>query len=468
MKHLVDVFGPRIIGSSPSHRISHETGGLQVRILSLRKRLRSLGINELARPATNSSVSLPNHELRIKKEEELTAIAVDANSLSVDHSFEIGLRSLQVEIEATMELMKRIHQLADFSASLHRCDDILSDLLEHIDSYPSPPMGSLLASHTSDFNMPPEEQLSARLTFTKEALDDMVSRFNFVADDRRAILERDRIIQTWDELHAMGSDRINGQKSRPASVISSGRSSRASINSTASRKAATYSKLSTPSTRGRFLAPPAPSSRRSVSNSSLAHTRVPSKILASPAIRAVSGPLAQPSPSIRGSTFSSRQRTSSVSSNASSAVTPVKKVFTPGRPRALTSQRDITASPAISEMASRSQSRMSLSRQSISHSSWARAPRPSFPAIQSPPLMKASSTKKKYVANPKNKLDVAVGEVVNNLPVSINIEVVADTWKDQSGKYWIGDEDPKLCFCRILRSQTVMVRVGGGWSELSK
>lgn len=63
---------------------------------------------------------------------------------------------------------------------------------------------------------------------------------------------------------------------------------------------------------------------------------------------------------------------------------------------------------------------------------------------------------------------MAVGDVVNKLPVNINIEVVADTWKDQSGKYWIGDQDPKLCFCRILRSKTVMVRVGGGWCELSK
>ena len=73
------------------------------------------------------------------------------------------------------------------------------------------------------------------------------------------------------------------------------------------------------------------------------------------------------------------------------------------------------------------------------------------------------------MANPKNKLDVALGDVVNNIPgVNINIEVVEDTWRDQSGKYWIGDEDPKLCFCRILRSQTVMVRVGGGWTELSK
>lgn len=88
--------------------------------------------------------------------------------------------------------------------------------------------------------------------------------------------------------------------------------------------------------------------------------------------------------------------------------------------------------------------------------------------VQTPPRRTQSAPKKAYVANPKNKLDVAVGDVVNKLPVNINVEVVADTWKDQSGKYWIGDQEPKLCFCRILRSQTVMVRVGGGWQELSK
>lgn len=82
---------------------------------------------------------------------------------------------------------------------------------------------------------------------------------------------------------------------------------------------------------------------------------------------------------------------------------------------------------------------------------------------------KALQTRKiPYVANPKNKLDVAVGDIVNSLPVDINIQVAEDGWRDQSGKYWIGGEDAKLCFCRILRSQTVMVRVGGGWMELSK
>jgi hypothetical protein len=109
-------------------------------------------------------------------------------------------------------------------------------------------------------------------------------------------------------------------------------------------------------------------------------------------------------------------------------------------------------------------------RSTNSRGTWSRAPRQSFSfeRPQTPQNKPTQVQKKRYVANPSNKLDVAVGDVVNSLPVNIDIEVVADTWKDQSGKYWIGGEDPKLCFCRILRSQTVMVRVGGGWAELSK
>ncbi|TIC13991.1 hypothetical protein E3Q14_01066 [Wallemia mellicola] len=77
------------------------------------------------------------------------------------------------------------------------------------------------------------------------------------------------------------------------------------------------------------------------------------------------------------------------------------------------------------------------------------------------------SLKNVYKANPKSKLDLAVGRIVNSLPLSVKIERAKGATCD-SGKYWIGAPDPKLCFCRILRSSTVMVRVGGGWEELSK
>ncbi len=44
-----------------------------------------------------------------------------------------------------------------------------------------------------------------------------------------------------------------------------------------------------------------------------------------------------------------------------------------------------------------------------------------------------------------------------------------DEWKDESGRYWIGHGSrARMCFCRILESKTVMVRVGGGWCELTR
>jgi hypothetical protein len=81
-----------------------------------------------------------------------------------------------------------------------------------------------------------------------------------------------------------------------------------------------------------------------------------------------------------------------------------------------------------------------------------------------------------YKPNPKSRLDVAVSRIVNQLPVPVQISHAApgaetranETWNDESGRYWVGHRDPRLCFCRFLRSRIVMVRIGGGWQELSR
>ncbi|KAI0643758.1 hypothetical protein C8Q79DRAFT_153114 [Trametes meyenii] len=501
-----DVFavqGPSSTGTT----MNPELAELSSRIFEFRRRLRSLGINDAARPNARSSTSLPEDEARQSMLKGLAALTMEVAELpsSVPNNLAIDadLRSLRSELEASMDLMGRVNLLADFSLSLLECDGVLSDLLEHIDSYPSPPIGPLSGSHTSDPSLVPEEQLSARLTFTCETLNRMRTLVRTLANDHRVFPEKERIVQTWTELEAMALDRINGQKSRPASVISSGRSSRASVIKSSSHltrvdsprvrasldvtrprasldKKSSFSKLSA-SPGGKFLVPPSPhaNARRAASGSlatSTTQSRSSSRLSVSSSIRSVSGPSAGSSSStLFGTTFSSRQRTNSTTSNGSSSfATPIRRaptLSTTSRPRAQTGTAR-TSSPALSDASfSQGRSSLNLSRPPTSHSSWSRAPRTSFPALpKSPPLSRGvpRPTRKPYVANPKNKLDMAVGDVVNRLPVDIKIELVADTWKDQSGKYWIGDTDPKLCFCRILRSQTVMVRVGGGWSELSR
>ncbi|CEP06953.1 hypothetical protein [Parasitella parasitica] len=75
-----------------------------------------------------------------------------------------------------------------------------------------------------------------------------------------------------------------------------------------------------------------------------------------------------------------------------------------------------------------------------------------------------SNSSKNYVSDPKNELDVQLGLIVNESPYKMKVKMVPG----EVGKYWFGDEHPRLVYCRILPSKMVMVRVGGGWEELSR
>lgn len=81
---------------------------------------------------------------------------------------------------------------------------------------------------------------------------------------------------------------------------------------------------------------------------------------------------------------------------------------------------------------------------------------------QLPPSRSVSRTR--YVADPKNELDMELGRIVNETPYRVKVKMVPG----EVGKYWFGDINPRLVYCRILPSKLVMVRVGGGWVELSK
>ena len=476
------------------------TDELRTVILELRRRLGAININDVARPQSSASYELPNQQRAQQMDSLLSSVAADVAHLpkSLENpAIDAELRSLRAEMDAYTEQMQRVRELADLSVSVQLCDSALSNLLEHVDSYPSPPMGSSVISCTSQPCLSPEDQLRARVSFTRDAIRGMKSKSLRVGDDFRANAETERIDQTWGELEEMANDLVANKSSRPSSVISSGRGSRASIGSSHSamqkpghEKKGGYTNLSirsstrTPANRRKYLSPaPAQSvARRVVSGSTDTPSRSTSRLsTVSSSARSVSGPMTPSSSNPSNSTFASRQRTTSLSSDVSSSATPVKRtVGTPARPRAETGRTKWTASPTFSDASSFSQlhtrsfsgcnSRSSgvPARSTSSMSTWSRAPRQSFPlpTMFTPP--KKPPPRTEYVPNPKNKLDVAVGDVVNKLPVNIKVEMVPETWKDQSGKYWIGDQDPKLCFCRILRSRAVMVRVGGGWCALER
>lgn len=86
--------------------------------------------------------------------------------------------------------------------------------------------------------------------------------------------------------------------------------------------------------------------------------------------------------------------------------------------------------------------------------------RPSKTPVPSRTASKATP----YIPDPKNELDVELGRIVNETPYRVKVKMVPG----EVGKYWFGDVNPRLVYCRILPSKLVMVRVGGGWVELSK
>lgn len=460
---------------------SADLAEVQSHVAALRRRLQSLGINDAARPSRSSVSPLRTVGQHVSMASRLTEVSNEALELpthTADIVIDVEVKSLQDELDASHQLLPRALHLARFGGLVQDCDNALSDLLEHIDSYPAPPSGPLVASFVSSKMLPPEEQLNSRLAFTKSVIDKLENNFANVADEPKVSSERQRIDQTWTELESMSLDRINGRRSRPPSAFSSGRNSRASFaghRPTLQKKSGQYSTLSTNApTRGRghAIAPahPSTSSRRVLPKADPIPNRSSSRLSVVSTNRSVSGPMASSS-RLFSSTFSSRQRTTSLSSTVSS----------PKSSKPDGSRRSIEPSHPLPPLPSHTRRAVSPtpSNASVVSRSGKGARRPSYPAWGRPPPLPTHKSplskppvpaRKPYVANPKSKLDVAVGDVVNKLPgnVDINVEIAQDTWQDRSGKYWIGGEDSRLCFCRILRSQTVMVRVGGGWMELSK
>ncbi|THH10070.1 hypothetical protein EW145_g1570 [Phellinidium pouzarii] len=457
--------------------------GLVAHIRSLRKQLKSIGLNAVVRPSGisahhTSNTSLPTSDMADALFASFAFVESETAELprsAQDVTADTELRSLRLEVEASRGFVCRIQQLAQLSSSVTICDSAFSEFLDHIDSYTTQASRENGTARIPIVAMFSEENLSERMSYTKGIVGDMSEYFEPVADDPRAMAEYNRLKQTWEELMEMALEKINDRSSRPGSVTddNSGRNSSASLSSStkaSKTKLNKYSNLSVSRHDG-FLVP-STQQRRAVSSSSAGsakHIQDPSPrprlpISKSPNARSVSGPMSPPnastvSKSLFKSTFASRQRTTSVSSTTSSGISGSRPQISSGpikrRMSSTLSEAPRVGSPTV---------------QTNARGTWSRAPRQSFSSFAraSTPEKGGQKKMKKYVANPRNKLDMAVGDVINNLPVDINVEVVAETWKDKSGKYWIGSNEPKLCFCRILRSHTVMVRVGGGWAELSK
>ncbi|KAJ1308517.1 hypothetical protein OPQ81_004221 [Rhizoctonia solani] len=476
-----EVFG---LGSPHhGHTMSEDMIQLKAKIAKIRSELRDIGINALARPSINAP--FPAKAEIDKMRVRFLLLQKERSKLpesSSDPLLNAELTSLKFEVDNSVILMAHLTRLTEFVKRLAVCDGALSELLNHVDSYPALPAMEDVVHHFSDPSETPKAQMTARLKFTEEAINRLKSCAEGLSDDKRVVGESRRIQQTWDELHDMANDCLLEMPSRPSTSTSINSISVSSVRRrplVASSNAPSPLDLSTrrgPSTPR--MNPSVSSSRAPSASSSI---RRPSSRIST---RSVSGPMTLSTPKTHGSKpmstpgtggLKARERTISTSSNVSNGIFGVSSrlMASTFSSRQRANRSGANLSPPMRPL-SRGPSPSPPSYQTpVRGGAWSKTRRPSYGGtlprnFKSPTPSPIPKPRRTYVPNPTNKLDVAVGAVVNQLPVDISIEASEDNWKDKSGKYWIGDEDPKLCYCRILRSETVMVRVGGGWVELSK
>ncbi|KAH9973031.1 hypothetical protein BGW80DRAFT_1459355 [Lactifluus volemus] len=421
---------PRIVDdtSVSEDKLDHTSEDLvkvQSRVAALRLRLQSLGVNAAAKPSP-SSVSplrtIGQHDTMASQIAEVSDEVMRLPAHTSNNAVDAELKSLQDELDASRQLLPRVLSLARFGSLIQDCDAALSDLLEHIDSYPAPPSDPL-----------------HRIMSAPDLVDQLEEEFAQVAHEPKASSERQRIVQTWAELESMAIDRINGRRSRPGSAISSGRSSRASIAShrpVPQKKSGHYSALSVSGpSRGRGEAPTHPStlSRKVSHNAPLMPNRSSSRLSVVSTNRSVSGPNMASSSRLFSSTFASRQRTISLSSTTSNSVpnNSGRKSVEPSllQPfRAGHARRATSPTPSVASVAS----------------VLFPAPAPDT-SIMGPTTSIVLSFKPTHVAFKKQ----ATTTTEKTLPEDVDIKVEV---AQERGKTKV----------------EIMVRVGGGWMELSK
>lgn len=195
------MFGLKVSTSSPQQPKSQETVDLQVCILNLRRRIRALSLSSRSRPLSQNSL-LPTPEEIEKLNDEFASICEAIAQLPSeidDQSAQVELESLRHEVEISIDFVERLRLLLAFATAVTTSDNALSDLLEHIDSYPDPPIGLLASTFRQDMTALPEQQMASRFVFTQEVVDTLEKAFKRVSEDPRAVAERDRVVQTWVE-----------------------------------------------------------------------------------------------------------------------------------------------------------------------------------------------------------------------------------------------------------------------------
>ncbi|KAG0146832.1 hypothetical protein CROQUDRAFT_132870 [Cronartium quercuum f. sp. fusiforme G11] len=361
-------------------------------------------------------------------------LKITEDSDSVD---EVLLEKLVALYDSQKFKLGRLGDLSEFHEAGQDCDEAFSKLLDALDR-----------AESNDAEA--EAELLVCVNKASTSLQVSSEKSCAVATDARVEYQLERLAQTWAELSEMVKDRhspiVVGSNPRPRDSSESPKSQTASkipvLNrSSAGARLRTYSMDS-----AAHLTPPRPS---------------PSKLV----------PIITTLDHDQESTGTRRQFQDGT--NRQVPISTRHSRRTPDLKMAPKHHHEPEAPPPLpvrsrlpSSLMGASMGRVSGLRNRISmHSLNTQSGRPAF-GLSTPPSTRIDNSNKKMRYRPQSNRNIEkmVGNVVNRLAVEVHVAPAEGAWEDNSGLYWIGE---KIYFCRILRSQTVMVRIGGGWNELS-
>ncbi|GAA6006481.1 uncharacterized protein JCM10292_003789 [Rhodotorula paludigena] len=487
--------------SSLQHLPPADRLGEPERVVALRRGLRDSPAHEwLDASAVLQLPSLEDAD-EADKSTKNSRQEVDAvNQLSQEELGWTDLDSLEAEQRRVEVAARRVRSLAELAQKVDTADSALSDLLNAIDATtPEVP------SSSPEPGCRPAHPLSEALVAASEAVTAVRVDAIPLIDDARVARAIGRIQESWSEMLSLVED-VRPRPDSAASTASSASSlrtparsssrlavsrftpsrpssqatSRSSVTDSASVRSSRPSSASTTSRRESAAAATVPRTPRASRTAQLdASTTTPRRLSKSglPAAtpRRAFSPLPNATPTV-AHPFSFDAPGKRDLSKSTTAI-PRRSIGATPRRGSLAAS---TASPAAHRM---QHTPSAVSRRttlgvpatetpsSLRRSS--KTPRSSLTPFQhiSPHL--SSSTRRatpprktqKYLPDMRNKLDREVGLIINALPthVHVPIAIAEGRWTDESGVYKIGE---RLYFCRILRSKTVMVRVGGGWLNL--
>lgn len=389
---------------------------------------------------------------------------------SQDDSFDYV--SIKLELRRKTLAIAQIDCLAQFKSKVELADDAFSNLLTSIDHATPGMLDNLKESDNLDFESSSVISISEALRVAGNAITVVRKHSIPLLEDSRVLSHIRRLELTFDDMSGMIEDLT------PRRSLSS-----ASASSTYSN-----SRIPTPSRSIRSVS--ASSSHQPMSNSS--SSRPPSSLFSSssstftrngskPSLQSYNTPTqrkrhSSSASSAVSSIVSGTPRPSRIHSNpnatprAFAVPSSTKNAFgmsfgqsTASRKSAITS-----STPTRRDRASSIQNRNGLDTSpAFSHPTGASSRKSTF--ASSPTLSPSTlftKTKQRYKSNPNSVIDVALGKVINDFPGIVCAKAAENNTQSESGMYWIGDVNPKLYFCRILRSKNIFLRTGGGWLNL--